>query len=244
MIIKEYHRPATLEEALALLNRAQVITAPLAGGTVVNGLPEVVPESVVDLQSLGLDGISSEGDQVRIGAMCTLQQIVDSGEIPEFLRDLAHREAPSTIRNAATVGGTVAAADADSGFLAGLLAGGATAEISSPAGTRTDEVADLVGVPEALEGAIITSIFVPSGGTGAFEWTSRTPADIPIVLVAGYQGSTGESRFAATGVGTTPSIVGSDLPSPPGDFRGSTAYRQHLVGVLVDRVRARLGGSE
>ena len=40
MIIKEYHRPDTLEEALALLNRAQVRTVPLAGGTVLNGLPE------------------------------------------------------------------------------------------------------------------------------------------------------------------------------------------------------------
>ena len=33
MKISEYHRPQTLEEALALLGRTEIVTLPLGGGT-------------------------------------------------------------------------------------------------------------------------------------------------------------------------------------------------------------------
>ena len=59
--IREYHRPATLGEALILLARTDVDSVPLGGGTVLNGLPDDVPEEVVDLQSLGLDNIGRDG---------------------------------------------------------------------------------------------------------------------------------------------------------------------------------------
>ena len=51
--IRAYHRPATLDDALALLAQPDVV--PLGGGTVLNGLPASTPAEVVDLQALGLD---------------------------------------------------------------------------------------------------------------------------------------------------------------------------------------------
>ena len=118
--IRGYHRPSSIEGALALLARQGVTTTPLGGGTVVNGLPPEIPDEVVDLQDLGLDTITRGGPVLSFGAMARLQDVVDHEWTPPALRELAHRQAPNTIRNVATVGGTVAAGHWLNGFLAGL----------------------------------------------------------------------------------------------------------------------------
>jgi probable selenate reductase FAD-binding subunit len=243
MIIKEYHRPATLEEALALVNREQVATVPLGGGTVLNGLPRVVPEAVVDLQALGLDGISSEEGMLQIGAMATLQDLVEDPSMPSLLAELAHREAPNTLRNAATIGGTVAAGDPESGLLAGLLASAADVIILTLTGEHSVPLDEILSNRSRLDGGIITLVTVPSSGIGASQGTSRTPADTPIVLVAGRIDGDGNKRFAATGIDSKPVVVNpEDLGDiePRGDFRGSSGYRKHLLAVLLARVSEEL----
>ena len=130
MIITEYHRPTTLQEALTLLGRSDVVSRPLGGGTLLNGLPDQVPDAVVDLQALDLDGIDLTNGTVTLGAMTTLNSMSKSEAVPGVLRELARGEAPSTIRNVATVGGTVGGRDGLSGLLAGLLAFGAVVELA------------------------------------------------------------------------------------------------------------------
>ncbi|MEA3503270.1 MAG: FAD binding domain-containing protein, partial [Actinomycetota bacterium] len=104
-MITQYHRPLTLDEAIALTARPDAVI--IAGGTSVNADPGRMPITAVDLQALDLAGIDTDGESVRIGATTRLQDLVDSTLVPPVLRDLARREAPSTIRNAATVGGTI-----------------------------------------------------------------------------------------------------------------------------------------
>ena len=229
--IRAYHRPTTLDEALALLARNDVESAPLAGGTVLNGLPTQVPEEVVDLQALGLSDISRDGAVLEVGSMTTLRDFVDHEWTPPLLRDLALREAPNTIRNAATIGGTVATADPESGLLSGLLAHAATLRIASATGTEDVVLTDFLGGGH------------PLGGKGAFEATARTPADIPIVLAVGHRSDKGVLRMAAAGVAAHPVVIDLDRITdldPPDDFRGSADYRRHLVSVLAARVVGRL----
>ncbi|MFV1960682.1 MAG: xanthine dehydrogenase family protein subunit M [Acidimicrobiia bacterium] len=243
MIISEYHRPATLEEALALLARAGVKSAPLGGGTVLNGLPKDVPEAVVDLQSLGLDSISEKGETLMIGAMSTLDSLTKDDSVPHLLRELAHREAPNTIRNSATIGGTIGARDLESGLLAGLLAYDTQVTVLNQGGSSQIPLGDLLADPSHLDIAVITSVSVPMGGAGVYDSTARTPADIPIVLVAGHVSSSGTIRLAAAGVSETPIIVKPDqieALDPQPDFRGSADYRRHLARVLSQRVTTRL----
>ena len=68
-MITTYHRPQTLDEALALLTQPN--TFPLGGGTLLSQ-PTVDPVQVVDLQSLGLDSLTKKGNDLEIGATCTL----------------------------------------------------------------------------------------------------------------------------------------------------------------------------
>ena len=241
--IRAYHRPTTLDEALALLARKDVVSAPLAGGTELNGLPTEVPEEVVDLQALGLSDISRDGAVLEVGSTTTLRDLVDHEWTPPVLHDLALREAPNTIRNAATIGGTVATADPESGLLSGLLAHAATLRIVRVSGTEEVTLADFLEGEGPLDGGLITSVRIPLGGNGAFEATARTPADIPIVLAVGHRSDEGVLRMAAAGVASHPVLVDLDRITdldPPDDFRGSADYRRHLVTVLAARVVGRL----
>ena len=242
-MIRKYHRPSSLEGALDLLARGDVVTVLLGGGTVLNGLPAAPADEVVDLQGLALDGISSEGTTVTYGAMARLQDVVDNGWTPPLLRHLARGELPSTLRTAASVGGTVAAADGESRFLAGLLACEATVTVATRSGDDTYALDRILVDRTLLEGAIIRSVTVETSGFGAWEGTGRTPADTPIVLVAGRRRPDGGTVLAATGVAATPVVIDPDHIDdldPPGDFRGTPEYRRHLAAVLANRVISRL----
>jgi len=242
--IRTYHRPESLDEALALMAHTDVDATILAGGTVINGLPAEDPIDVVDLQALGLDTIQAAGDLLELGSMVRLSDLEASELAPAMLRDLARREAPNTLRNAATLGGTVAAGDPESELLAGLLAFNATVTVVQSIGSETIPLGELLAERSRLGLGIITSITVEVGGDATAERTGRTPADRPIVMAVARRAEDGSVRLALTGVDTTPVLVDvsalADLDPPP-DFRGSTVYRRELAGVLGRRAMTRLG---
>lgn len=241
--IREYHRPGSVDEALALLGRDEVMSVLVGGGTVVVADQSAVPVQVVDLQALGLDGIEALGGRVRIGATTRLQDVVDAESVPPLIRDAAKREAPNTIRNMATVGGTVAAADPDSGLLAALLVHGAVAVLASPDGSSEMELSDLLADRTTLAGKVIAAVVVDTGGETSWAGTGRTPADTPIVA-AYARAAQGQASLALTGVAATPLLVDpGDVAAlvPAGDFRGSSEYRQSLAAVLAGRVLDSLG---
>ncbi len=248
-MITKYYRPATLDEAIALAARPDAVV--LAGGTGINADPSLSAVVAVDLQATGLSGISADAVVVRIGATTTLQDVADADQVPPVLRDLAQREAPRIIRNAATVGGTIGVADFESPLLTGLLAFGAEVSLAGPGSTTVRTLDELLGDPDALDGAIITSISVPIRGTAAACDTARTPMDRPIVLAVAHRGVGGDVRLAMSGVADRPVVVDperiGDL-APPHDFRGSSEYRGSIGSVLAGRalraVGARTAGGE
>jgi len=232
-----YHRPASLDEALALL--AEPNRRVLAGGTMLNADREPSEVEVVDLQALGLDEITPAGARLDIGATATLAAVSESGEVPEWLREIARAEEPSTLRTLATVGGAIAASSPDSVFLAALLVSDAQV---SMAGADPCSLADLLGDGVPM-GAIITSISIAVDGAGARASTGRTPADVPIVCAVARSSET-HTAVALTGVAGTVVLVSTSDPtaglSPVGDFRGSAEYRIELAGVLAARAQEAL----
>ncbi len=229
-LVAAYYRPDSLDEALSLL--AEPNRVPLAGGTVVNADREPSEIEVVDLQALGLGGVEHDGDRVRLGATATLADVADAGIVPEWLRDVARAELPSTLRTLATVGGTVASPSGESVLLAALLVSDAQVEL---AGTDDRPLPDVLrdGVPE---GALITAVTIDPSGQGAVAATGRTPGDVPIVAAVARRRGDGEIVSALTGVGDVPSLHDpAPQLAPPADFRGSSEYRLELARVLHDR---------
>ena len=231
-LIAAYHRPTDLDEALALMTEPNRMA--LAGGTVINADRAPSDIEVVDLQSLGLDGIVTDGDRLRVGAMATLASVTDADLVPTWLRSIARSEAPSTLGTLATVGGAIATGSGDSVFVAALLVADARVEL---AGADDRPLAEILGTGVPA-GALITAVMIDPLGTGAEASTARTPADVPIVAAVAHEAN-GQITLALTGVASHPVLVSPSDPSaglaPPADFRGSAEYRIELARILGTR---------
>ena len=111
----EYYWAEHIDDALELLARLDVKTAPLAGGTHLLALDDDTIEAVVDLRELGLSYITEDTrGEIHIGAMTPLQTIVDAPRLNSFASGLLSRTALASsssrlIRNSATLGGTLGA---------------------------------------------------------------------------------------------------------------------------------------
>ena len=110
----EYAWAEDVDEALMLLSRADIKTVPLAGGTYLLGQQDDSIQAVVDLRDLELAYISEDVRGVHIGAMTTLQEMVDSPLLRELASGLLAQAALASsfsrlIRNSATLGGTIGA---------------------------------------------------------------------------------------------------------------------------------------
>ncbi len=195
-MITTYHRPKTLDEALALLTQPNRL--PLGGGTLLSHATGDSVE-VVDLQSLSLDSIKKSGNNLEIGATVTLQQLLESEHCPEALKSALRLEAPLNIRNAATIAGTLVSGDGHSPLGTVLLALDAKIDIQySKEDSSTSNIGEFLPLrPRGL----ITFIALPLNGKLAFNYVSRTPADKPIVCAALAQWNSGRTRLALGGYG-------------------------------------------
>ena len=233
--VSGYRRPASLDEALALLEHPGTVV--IGGGTKVNAEPRAEPIEVVDLQALGLSAVGRiDGDLLRIGATVTLQQLVECGDVPAVIREAARREQPSTLRAQATIGGSIVTADPESELLATLLVHDAVVSLAGAAGPEELTLEALLAELPFPAGRIVTGVVIDAAGSSFVARAGRTRADRAIVAAAARVGPDGEQRVALSGVANTPILVdATDELEPPGDFRGSSEYRRALAEILVAR---------
>lgn len=258
--VKEYHRSETLAEALELLARPGVISAPLAGGTTL--VPRLVAasneiEAVVDLRRLGLDFIKLEGEILRLGATATLADVAEEDVCHRVAGGLLSRaarlNAVVNVRNATTVGGLVVEGDPTSELLLALLAldaevvvrtagGGAQSlKLAAFPGAPTDA---LTGGPSAGSGrGLLTEVLllVPRGRVGAgLARVGRTPHDRPIVAAAAVVVREGDVAarvgLAMSGVAGTPLRLDGVEEALAGQALTDEALEQALDG-LAERLR-------
>lgn len=245
-ILAEYHKPHSIAEAVELLRRTDVKLRPLAGGSQLVGSLETRAvkdvDGVVDLAGLGLDGIAQRGETLHIGATATLSAVCEhpvAGEMAGgILRRTARFEGPVNLRNAATVGGVIAAAETDSEFYAGLLALGASVVVSDGTAETVIPLADF-RLPASHP--LITAVVVPIRDLRAgHARVARTPSDRCIVAAVAVLGD-GVERVALCGVGERPVLAGGPL-SPPDNWKGSAEYRREMAAVVQQRALAEARG--
>lgn len=224
---QDYHRPQSLAEALALLQRSDVRTAPLAGGSwLVPHLRLDVPgsiaddvDAVVDLADLGLSYVERseqpDGAWLRLGATTTLAQVAENAECQQLagglLAQAAHDEAPLNLRNTATIGGGIVKARSESELLLALLALAARAVVVIGDGQeRSVPLPDLLADPETAIGrGLIAEVQVPLPPVavhGGLARVARTPSDQPIVAAAAVVDDSG-ARVAIGGVIAVPRLI-------------------------------------
>ena len=213
--IRSYHRPTRLEEALTLAGQGIV---PVAGGTRIFAASREVP-NVLDLSALSLGRLEMEDGDLRIGAMVSLQDLVDApvaqaasaGLLPAAAR--AH-SASRMIRGMATVGGESVHGAHDSELVAALLALNAIFEVALPAGPLESPALRFLKDPREDLGAggLLQSLSIPGAPEGAaLERVAVVPSAPALVAVAVTISFAGEkcarARIALAGLRTRPARI-------------------------------------
>lgn len=216
----EYHRPASLEEALELLAEHGEDAKVLAGGQSLIPLMKLrfaAPARLIDINRLpGLDGIDEVDGSLRIGALVRHNQLAASEVIRQRYPTIA-AAAPMIsdplVRNLGTIGGSLAHADPSGDLGSVMLALGATVMVRSTAGEREIGAADLAEGPfqsSLAPNELLTEIRVPSppprsGGT--YLKLERKVGDFATVAAAIFltldDGAIGRAGIGLTSVGLT-----------------------------------------
>ncbi len=214
--LREYHRPSNVGAALRLLARPSLRTVPLAGGAWLVARCDPSVQAVVDLSNLNLAFVTKRDQRLQIGAMTTLQSLVKHPLVQEFggglLAKASQRSAPLSIRNVATLGGTLAVGEAASEALLALLVLDAELVIRSPQARTLTLEAFLTSRGEHLPPqALITEVCLPPlppGSGSSLAEISLTPRDRPIVNAAAVVLRRGDPldmvRLALSGVAPDP----------------------------------------
>lgn len=264
--LKTIHKPATLEDAAALL--AQPGTYPLYGGVALQRRSSPAVEAVVDLSLLNLNYVRDTDNSLRLGTMLTLEQVrqvcAERGDRHPRLDAIARvlaGEIPETLRHTMTLGDLLVERDPQSMTLTLLLALGAVLKridldlhltMTAWLATRSDVARTLIGqvrIPRGPQQAVVT-----------YEKVARTPADAPVVgavaCMEPAQNIAHYTTLALCGVAPTPVPQpgvartlddSGDIEAaldylrldPPADHWGSSEYRAAMARVLSRRVLAR-----
>jgi len=239
-----FHRPRTVEEAVALL-RGDDGAMCLAGGATLVAMMNaalVEPSGLVSLS--GVDALRNaerlQDGSARIGAMrkhCETAEetVLENGQC--VLREAARQIANMPVRNMGTIGGSIAFFDPAADYPPALVAADAVVEISGPDGERTVPAAEFfVGWYETAlgPGDIVTAVRLPAapkGSIGLFHKLARVSGDFAtasIALILAMSGETVTHLAIAVGAcGPTP----VRLPDIEAELTGKV-----LDGAGIDRL--------
>ncbi|HAL16913.1 MAG TPA: hypothetical protein DCP32_09220 [Anaerolineaceae bacterium] len=245
-MIKAYYRPKDLAEALEILSRTDGEYRPLGGGVTLSQM-SAQTISVVDLQSLGLNSLTQEGQFLQIGATTTLASLANLDYLQPGLKSAIRLEANQNLRQQATVAGTLVSSGGRSTFGAALLA------LDALLHWLPVDQDQALGEWFALRQPPVNALFInrvqiPLNASLAFDTIGRTPDDLPVICTAVAKWPSGRTRITLGGFGSAP-ILALDAPELGGaeaavrdalsraaDPWASAEYRQEAGTRLVLRL--------
>lgn len=217
-----YAKPRALEEALALLSRAEAKA--LAGGQSL--IPSLnmrlsAPELLVDITGLEeLKGIRLEQDVVRVGALATHAEIERSevvGKHLPLLAEAVQHVAHPAIRNRGTFGGSCALADPAAELPACCVALRAELHVAGPKGERrvpADQFFTGIYSTALAPGELLLGAQFPprqAGYVSKFMELTRRHGDYAMVGAAAHgkleKGRLSDLRFVYFAVGDRPTVA-------------------------------------
>ena len=214
----EYHRAASLEDTLSILNQYGDDAKVLAGGQSLIPLMKLrfaSPGHLVDINEVpGLDGIEERDGALAIGALVRHRTLATNDVIAArypTIAAAAPQIADPLVRNRGTIGGSLTHADPAGDLGSVMLAMGASVVLRSSAGERVVPIGEFLVdtfTTSIQPTEILTEVRVPtppprSGGT--YLKLERKVGDFATVAVAValtlQNGSVGRAGIALTGVG-------------------------------------------
>jgi aerobic carbon-monoxide dehydrogenase medium subunit len=257
----DYLTATSAAHALDLLGEHGEDAKLLAGGHSLLPMMKLrlaAPEVLIDLHRVTeLSGISSDGDELVIGAMTRHAELAASALVRDGAPLLAHAAAQvgdPQIRHRGTIGGSLAHADPAADLPMALVALGGSVELRGPAGIRTVAADDFfTGYFETVLGPdeLLAAVRVPSapGQPWGYQKFTRRANDWAIVGAAATGGrialanmgpvpvrALAAERAAAGGASAAEAAqLAAEGTSPGEDIHADRAFRQHLARVLTRR---------
>ena len=264
-----YRRAASVEDAIAAL--ADPDAKVIAGGHSLVPMMKLRlarPGLLVDIAGLPLGGISDGAAEVVIGALTTHAEIARAAALTTGALAAAAECAASVgdaqVRNAGTIGGSVAHGDPASDAPAALLALDARIRVLAAGGQRDVPAAEFFKGPfwTALgEQELVAAVVYPkpAGQAGSAYASVEDPASgyplagaAALVVVEG--GRVVSARIGVTGVSGTPfrataaevaAVSGASVSGAArediagqavfGDSRFDEEYRRHIAAIVIGR---------
>ncbi len=216
----EYHRPATLDEALSLLATHGDDAKVLAGGQSLIPIMKLrfaTPGQLIDINRIeGLDGVAERDGSLRIGALVRHNQLAADdiiGARYPTIAAAAPQIADPLVRNLGTIGGSLSHADPSGDLGSVMLALGASVVLKSSTNEREVPIGEFLvdTFQTSIEpNELLTEIHVPAPATrsgGAYLKLERKVGDFATVAAAIYlelnDGAIGKAGIALTSVGLT-----------------------------------------
>ncbi|MFO0561181.1 MAG: xanthine dehydrogenase family protein subunit M [Polyangiales bacterium] len=260
-----FHRPESIDEALALKSRLGATGTFLAGGTdLVVGIrkEKTKVQEFIDLSRIaGLDGVYREGDRLRIGALCKHAALEREGITA--LAAACETVGGPQIRNLGTIGGQLGTASPAGDVSVALIALDADCEIASTRGTRVISLTDFFVAPGRTALApdeMVLSVTVPTDRKSAFyKIGKRDTVAISLVMAAAsvtddgavsigigcvapvpFRPKKAEAHLRSHGLGDAAieeaAAIAMSEVKPITDHRGSADYRRAMSAALVRRL--------
>jgi 2-furoyl-CoA dehydrogenase FAD binding subunit len=259
----EYHRPASLEEALEILARHSEDARIIAGGQSLVPMMNfrlVQPKMLLDINSIkSLSYIRGERDYIEVGAATTQAQLLDWPQLattaPLLAKALPHVGHFQT-RSRGTVCGSIAHSDPTSELPLCLAVLGGSVILRSKSGSREVGVADFqlgLLLTARRYDEMVTAVRFPvrqPGAGYAFDEMAERKGDLAVCAVAAKV-TDRAIRLGVSGVAEKPTVRDwNDLPDSgldealnqfawdmegSDDIHGTAAYRRQLVRRLGRR---------
>lgn len=263
-----YRRATSIDDALSAL--ADPDAKLIAGGHSLVPMMKLRlarPGTLVDICGLPLGGIADGGGEVVIGALATHAEIARSTALTGGLAAAAECAASvgdAQVRNAGTIGGSVAHGDPASDAPAGLVALDARIRVRSAAGERDIPAGEFFKGPfwTALgEQELVAAVVLPrpAGQAGSAYASVEDPASgyplagaaalvtvdggrvvaarIGVIGVAGAAFRASAAEAAAVAGGSAVEGARQDIAAQDvyGDARFDAEYRRHIAAVVIGR---------
>ncbi len=217
----DYHRPATLPEAVKLLADYGDDARPLAGGHSLIPMMKLrlaQPAHLVDIGRLAeLKGVREDGNEIVIGAMTSQHDLLLSPlglQACPILAEAGRLIADPQVRYCGTIGGNIANGDPGNDMPAVMQCLDASFVLARPGGQRRIAARDYYQGPyttAAETGELLTEIRIPRPPAGhgwAYTKLKRKVGDYATagaaVILTLRGGSCASAAIALTNVGDTP----------------------------------------
>jgi aerobic carbon-monoxide dehydrogenase medium subunit len=261
MLLSEvgYARPATLEQALAVLAEHPGARALAGGQTLLNVMKAraASPDVLVDLDGIAeLRGIELRSDgELELGPMTTYSALIGSAEARArpIVGEVCAQIADVQVRNRGTIGGNVCSSDPTNHLPPLLVALSARFTVTGAQGEREVPAEEFflgVYMTAVGPGELLTKITVPPGRSDGF--SSVTIGHDGTCIVNAAATANGSVRVVLGCVAAAPVVVEPSSAeagavrgavreaglAPPTDVHASAEYRAHLAEVVAARAAA------